>query len=768
MRGAWKWALACALACVAEGRAAYAQPGEPEESPGYEEEYLDGSAPAGEGEGEDPAHEYEGEGGEVTGAVGEEEAPPPALAVEPDLAIRDAAKARKEELSKDAYAFCHDPEYDADGPYGDKRFCKAWDDAAKAACPEIAAVCAPDEPSAWGNFRLSLPSWLGWALLTVALLVALYFFVRSLMNRDWQSADIDLGDVVEDALAGELQALPEAPAQVILRKAAEALAGGRPEDAAILLQLACLRYFDDTGLIAFHPSRTNGEYLRAVRRRSPAHADLYRRVAGETDRIRFGTGEAARAVVEHCLEDARRLLSAPPPGEPDFARSLSVLLVAALLGASQPGCDGGDKPFYSHRPAGMSALPATLRALGLEVEIGRYALAELPPETGVVVLETSAPRELDELLLDDLMDRGVMVVVLDDAHHAEHFLPVTTATGAGSGVVVFGGVSLHLSSESPPVETVFVNDTTVCGFDLSRTDALMGNRRLQLPRGARYADRTERDARADQQPMAGTGTAAASAHPWTIAPILLVEHAPDEMVARAFVGTRVDKELGYLREGCLFLFSESDLFSNASLALPQNVAFVAALFASLTTEGKKIVLLDGLREQGSGDEGISRSVAESRLLPFILQGLLWVAVLFLFLGAAFGPLRDPVRVQHKAFVEHVEALGRQYARLGGGGLTHIARSLGKYLVMRHRGDVRGGATGWSVVSRHLAEKHGLPEEDVSTALRLGLEGSSELGPPVPDEQARSESVLRTLSILITGRARVAQAREKKRRRASSS
>ena len=67
----------------------------------------------------------------------------------------------------------------------------------------------------------------------------------------------------------------------------------------------------------------------------------------------------------------------------------------------------------------------------------------------------------------------------------------------------------------------------------------------------------------------------------------------------------------------------------------------------------------------------------SNMLPFVLQSLVTLVLLFSLLGAAFAPLRDPIARTHKAFVEHVEAIGRQYARTGQAGLTHASQSLAK-------------------------------------------------------------------------------------------
>jgi hypothetical protein len=148
----------------------------------------------------------------------------------------------------------------------------------------------------------------------------------------------------------------------------------------------------------------------------------------------------------------------------------------------------------------------------------------------------------------------------------------------------------------------------------------------------------------------------------------------------------------------------------------------------------------------------------------LAQGLVTLALLYILLGAAFGPLRDPVHTEHKAFVEHVEAIGRQYARCGLPGITHASSSLARLVVMRNRERIRGAGAGWAQVARDLAQKHDLAEEHVRAALRLGIEGKSELGAPRPEDPApASETMLKTLSRLLGGRrAELRPARKKKR------
>lgn len=696
---------------------------------------AEGEATEGEAtEGE--AAEGEAAGGE---AAETEEVVPPSFELED--AVERAIQARRAELSDGSYEFCHEEDFDAD-ELSERRFCRVWEGSAREVCPQASKLCVRSE-SWWDKLSLSLPPWLGWLLIGLLAAAAVLAFARSIYRARRERGAADLSEVLidEDALADDIQHLPEAPALTILRRARATFEEGQVREAGLLLQLAALRYLDDTGLVQFHASRTNGEYLRAIRRYSELWA-FYRRIAHVTDRARFGDGIAESGEVSALLERAAALLAAPPvelDSAAPAASSLVLVIVMVLAGSLSAGCDGAGRPYYSHRPLGMAALPGLLREMGLEVEIGRYEIAEVPADVGVVVLRGAAALgDVKDLGLDALLDRDLAVVVIDVGTTASLFLPLTSTLTSTGAVLDL----LNPSWQQPPPAEHAPGEDLFCGIDLAAIGELLDGDPVRLPRAA--------DLRWDGK----TSTTSGSKHTIELSPLLGASFGEDGTVrAAGFGGVRYeevdDGEASRYLRGCTLVLRD-ELFTNASLAISGNAAFVGAIFGTLTRQGQRILLLESV-DKGGG--GIARSVSQSRLLPLILQGGLWVALLFLFLGAAFGPLRDPVRSEHKAFVEHVEAIGRHYARAGLGGLTHAARSLARLVVLRHRHEARGGAeAGWLAIARHLAGKHGLEERDVEAALRLGLEGLGQLGPPAAEDPApASERMLHTLSTLLSSR-----------------
>lgn len=681
------------------------------------------------GEPDDPVI-VEEEDDEYGGAVDESTFEQPAEPLDVDAVMRRVVDGRTEEFDRLSYQFCRDDDFDADFIPNAKRFCRVWDESTLAVCPQALKLCAEEEP--WWNFPgLSIPPGLAWALLIALLLTALGFIgYHAFKDVDWQTAT-DAFDVDDDPVALEdLASLPEAPAQTIMRRAQRAIDNGRAFEAAILTQLAMLRYFDDTGLSRFHPSRTNGDYLRSIRRHTDLHA-LYRSVAMQTDRLRFGDGEVDVPLVQDNVRTATTLLARQPEALPVGGPSpLATGLALLVVLATGYGCGDSSKPFYDYNPGGMAALPSLLDRAGIETTITSKPFAEVPPDAGVVVLRTSSSRfgKIKDLSLDALLDRSLDIVIIDDADEAQYFLPVTLT-------------STFTPAEPLPV-TAKLPDGLACGIQLGEIAAALSPGEIRLPRGARM--------RWDQE----VGRSKASEYQVSLEPILqYAKEMEASDPALGFTGIRVDYDGTYL-PGCMYVFSNGQLFTNASLTQETNAQFVAGLFASMLDEGQKVVLLDTL-DSSEKPESIARSIGSAKLLPFVAQSGLWLVALFIFLGAAFGPLRDPATVEHKAFVEHVEAVGRHYASAGNKGLTHSARSLARLLVMRHRHEVRSGHdAGWVSVSKHLAETYELEEMDVRAALRLGIEGISELGAPgLNDPSPSSERMLRTLSTLLSSHVR---------------
>lgn len=633
-------------------------------------------------------------------ALEDELAEEPGVPAAPPLDVRSivaqATAARSTEISGPAYEFCTDLEYEPES-FRAKRLCKLADAEMLELCPAAERICY-EEPKK-DPFRI--PDGVLYTLGVIALLLlaaGLSWFLITLM-RQWRSREhVTLGIELPAQGSVSLGTLPEAEALALLRRAEHALSEGRAAEAALLLHVAALRHFEDSGLIRFHPSITNGEYLRMLRPR-PDAARLFRGVAGLTDRLRFGDGLVDVTELTELLASARPLLA-----QPIAQRALGGGLAASvLLMLAVSGCEGQDASFFSHRPEGLAALPALLQGAGVETTVVRRLPKELPEETGVLVVRTDffMRDALTTQALQKFLDRDLAVIVLDDVHEAQMLLPV-------SSTVSFGDLVTH-----PERASLELTEEYFCRFDQATFaeeifDDLPGE--FVTPAGFSMVARTA----TSSGPSLGTETS-------LIPLVVLAGSTLESPRVLAFGALRAGRD-GEYRPGCLAVFSTSEVFSNAALTHTRNAAYGVGLIASLLEPGETVLFVDSMDTSKGAGGSVGGSMGNSKLLPLVLHAGLWVAVLFVAIGAAFGPLRDRVRTEHKAFVEHAQAVGLYYAASGERGHSHASEALARLVVARYRHQVRGGTVeSWLALAEHLAERYELDRQEVLSALSSGLE-----------------------------------------------
>ena len=120
-------------------------------------------------------------------------------------------------------------------------------------------------------------------------------------------------------------------------------------------------------------------------------------------------------------------------------------------------------------------------------------------------------------------------------------------------------------------------------------------------------------------------------------------------------------------DGTVILLGSARFLSNASLASGDNARIVVALMG----QPALVSLMDGRIRAGT--DSPYRSMAQSGLLPALVQGLVLLLLIALARGAAFGLRRELVLPPRRAFAEHVRAVGRLYARAGA-----VRHALGAY------------------------------------------------------------------------------------------
>jgi hypothetical protein len=194
-------------------------------------------------------------------------------------------------------------------------------------------------------------------------------------------------------------------------------------------------------------------------------------------------------------------------------------------------------------------------------------------------------------------------------------------------------------------------------------------------------------------------------------------------------------------EGEIIALADGRLFTNASIAMADNAAFLVAMLKR--HENHKVELVGELT--GSGAKSPLSSVERGKLAPVLLQLGLVLVLFFLYKGVAFGTLVDPPSVKRRSFSEHARALGLLYAKARAAG--HARTVYGAYALERLReGMLFREQKGISALAEAVAARSGEPLGKVA----LTLVEASEARPSDTKEKGTPEDldVIRQLSRLL--------------------
>jgi hypothetical protein len=282
--------------------------------------------------------------------------------------------------------------------------------------------CAGDERGCEGRRGRGLPMVVRWAV-ALALAVLLVAGMRVLLQlRRRAEPTLRPADALADLPMAD-DGLPALPHEALLAAARAALAEGRVGDAVALSRAAALRGLGADGALILHPSRTDREYVRALRgERREALAEV------------VGAAEAVRW--EGRAPDGRRAAAV-------LARAAWLLGAAMALLVASPARAG-----ERHGPWGDAAIVALVRAEGFDVDLGLKTLSDLTPEVHVLLLDLTrvAPDDGDvAALMAWASEGGILVVAGDPSELPELFW--TQAAWAGDGSVEMAG---PLADLAPP------------------------------------------------------------------------------------------------------------------------------------------------------------------------------------------------------------------------------------------------------------------------------------------------------------------------------
>jgi hypothetical protein len=204
-----------------------------------------------------------------------------------------------------------------------------------------------------------------------------------------------------------------------LAEAEAHLAAGRFEEAVLTFERGLLAHLEQRELIRLHPSLTNEDYLRALKKKAEVQREV-RAVFRSLERFEFG-GEPKSANNVRGLRDAvRRVLA------------VTALLLAALSGA---GCDPaeGTPPasLEDTSPAGFSALQSLLERRGAFVTAVRSKDWDAAEAAVIVVTAKSVSPEHQKHLLEFVRGGGLLVLPVTSAQDLATELAVATGETCG-------------------------------------------------------------------------------------------------------------------------------------------------------------------------------------------------------------------------------------------------------------------------------------------------------------------------------------------------
>ncbi len=542
--------------------------------------------------------------------------------------MRGTSEAPPSALDDPTFGFCHRPGADAEEV---QAWCALLDDQAAARCPGFEETCRDGakgaarppsgcdetDPQQVAQEPVVPPQPLGcddlagvegmealaqWlmAILVPVLIAILAVMILRTVGRRRREARRP-PTVAPPGMADDaLPDVPNMPSDDLLAAAREAMSRGELGQAVLLARGAALRRLGEARKLRLHRARTDREYVRALRR-DPESQQALRVVVGAVEHHRWGGDPLEPPVAQRALEAAARLVGA------------SAALLLVLLGLSPVASAQGVSRFG---PSGDVALREVLELHGYDAGWRLSDLAAVDDTVDALFLDTSA------------------------VHPAAPQWEALREWVEAGGVLVLAGPP---SSDDEAVWSSFPE---------------LGARvALEPPRGVVRADRIGTDLPVPVWPE-GVTAAYTGGRPW----VLAVDG--DDVLGAAVA----DADVG---RGVVVGIADPRLLWNASFVREQNERFVGDLlylgqsrFGWPLPTPARVQLATSAAIAPSGGANPFEAVANANLGLFVFQLLLAWALVALWRGWPFAPLRDPPREGRQSFLEHIEALGTRWYRLG--------------------------------------------------------------------------------------------------------
>lgn len=321
-----------------------------------------------------------------------------------------------EETLKDAYSpgtlpFCHDPKYRL--RFRDRGLCELGD-AELQRCPALKKSCslpALGKHEARDGERdsgMSVPGWVGmlaevtlWAVLLALAVGVVVALLRMQRSRRADDGEPLLADAEEANVAAAASA-PAPPAdtdvQRLLSKARQAAERGDMGAAIDAAHAAAMQGLSAAGALELERDRTNGDYLRELRKAPPLHAD-FKVIVGHVETAQFGGASPTPAAFDNVFEKVTSML-----------RRLAVLSLFLLVGCGGGG-EGAVVETPDTSPSGLYTFKRLLIEQGAEVHTRIKPLGSLEEVAVIVVFPNDLEEEEKQVLVNWVRGGGILVSV---------------------------------------------------------------------------------------------------------------------------------------------------------------------------------------------------------------------------------------------------------------------------------------------------------------------------------------------------------------------
>lgn len=440
----------------------------------------------------------------------------------------------------------------------------------------------------------------------LALFIA--YIVRMIIKNVMADSDTPPDDAAEDEPAkvapttaqAAIRGPIETDVERLLARARAAAQRGAFAQAIDDLYAALLRRLDGDGIINIQPFRTNGDYLREVRRERSEIAPDVRSILSDVESVHFGARSPSAELFSRIHDRVVPLVS-KALGVIFFIFAISTITSCGHIAGSdwdesEETSAASTEPFRGDSsPSGIHGIVTLLEPIGVDMRQHRRPLEDLP-DPGISTLVILPDFDIDDIGVGRLHDWV-----------------------KSGGHLVFAGGKAIPEWAGAVLETT---QTSKSPAKPGRGQAFhLGDISMPLPRG----------------------------------PVLRCE-IYETLLTRDSLCYAMQRTI---EKGDVFVFADDRWFMNIALAVDDNASFLLSFFGAAH---HRVHVLDGRTSMGANTS--IDSITNSHLWPVILQLFLLLGVAFLWRGRAFGTLRDAKVEQRRAFADHVRALGLAYARSG--------------------------------------------------------------------------------------------------------